>query len=67
MQKAPSEMKHKREVITEWIDLIQTEGRSLTAWEESFVDDLAAQLDERGSISDRQEEILERIYSEKTP
>ncbi len=38
---------------------------SLTQWEEEFVDSVSAQFDRSHSVSDRQMEILERIYNEK--
>lgn len=59
-------MTHTAEVIRHWIDTISTEGRGLSKWEGDFVESVAEQFEERGSISDRQEEILERIYAEKT-
>lgn len=57
----------KPEIIRQWIESIQESGRGLTKWEEDFIESLADQFEERGSISERQEEILERIYGEKTP
>lgn len=55
-----------KEVIAHWLSTIQLEGRGLTKWEEDFVASLAEQFDRWPKISDRQEEILERIYAEKT-
>ena len=54
-------------VIQDWLDVIQENGRGLTDWEGHFVESLADQFERIGSISDRQEELLERIYAEKTP
>ena len=54
-----------RDVISDWIEQCQA-SRKLTKWEADFIDSIAEQFDARGSISDRQEEILERIYAEKT-
>jgi len=56
-----------REILDTWIEEIQAHGRGLTKWEAEFVDSIAGQLQERGSLSGRQIEILERIYAEKTP
>lgn len=53
-------------VIGHWIETLQTEGRGLSKWEQDFLESISDQFDERGSISDRQEEVLERIYAEKT-
>jgi len=60
-------MTYNASVIAGWIEEIQDHGRGLTKWEEDFMESIADQFEERGSISDRQEEILERIYSNKTP
>ena len=53
---------HKR-----WVECIKTEGCRLTPWEEQFVSDIGDRLDSGYTLSDRQVEILERIYAEKTP
>lgn len=53
--------------IAEWIRMCLEENtKDLTKWEQSFVESLDDQLTRNGSISSRQEEILERIYAEKT-
>lgn len=46
---------------------IELHGRDLTEWEENFVKSVRKQFDRKGTLSDRQIEILERIYAEKTP
>lgn len=40
--------------------------KDLTEWEDSFVSSIRQQLAYKGELSDRQFEILERIYAEKT-
>lgn len=55
------------DVIERMLNTIEDEGRNLTKWEEGFVMSLREQFDERGTISERQTEILEGIYAEKTP
>lgn len=60
-------MTKSKEVIQQWIDTILNEGINLSKWEEEFVGSVAEQFERRGSISDKQEDILERIYVEKTP
>ena len=40
--------------------------KDLTKWEDDFVSSLNNQFDTRGTLSDKQFEILERIYAEKT-
>lgn len=53
-------------VITHWLSTVQLESRRLTPWEEDFIESIAEQWDTKMWISDKQEEILERIYAEKT-
>ena len=60
-------MTQSKAVIQDWLQQIEDFGRGLTKWEKDFVESISEQLDSSGSISDRQEEILERIYAEKTP
>lgn len=55
------------ETIDHWFSLLSTEARGLTSWEEDFVDSLWEQWVEHRGMSDRQEEILERIYASRTP
>ncbi len=37
----------------------------LNDWEENFVSSLEEQFDRRGNLTDKQEEIVERLYREK--
>ena len=60
-------MSAEPKVLRHWIDTIQDEGRGLTKWEHDFVASVEEQLDLHGTLTERQEEILERIYAEKTP
>ena len=60
-------MIQKPEIIERWIKTVQDEGRSLTAWEEEFIESIAQQFERKRFLSDRQEETLEKIYAEKTP
>ena len=55
-------MKPTPEVIRHWIDTIENEGRGLSSWEESFI----AYVSQQTRWSDKQTEIIERIYAEKT-
>ena len=56
------------ERYSKWLDLIETEGLNLTPWEEDFIESIRNRFD-RGwrTLSDKQADILERIYAEKTP
>lgn len=59
-------MRQPRHVLEYWVDTIQTEGHGLTDWEKKFVGNVTLHLEEHGRISERQEEILESLYAEKT-
>lgn len=52
----------------QWLDAIEADGLNLTKWEEDFIASIRDRFD-RGwtTLSERQAEILERIYAEKTP
>lgn len=50
---------------SEWIERCEQSDR-LTEWEEEFVESIKDQLMRKGSISNSQAEILERIYADKT-
>lgn len=67
-------MSKPRAILENWIESIQSQGRNLTKWEEDFVESTHLQLLRYGgnspgalSLNKRQEDILERIYAEKTP
>lgn len=60
-------MKQEKETIRHWIETINKEGKNLSSWEEEFMESLTEKFENRGWISEKQEEVLERIYSEKTP
>ena len=59
-------MTKPKQVIKDWIEALEHPRRALTTWETDFVESVSEQFESRGSISDKQEEILERIYAEKT-
>lgn len=50
-----------------FVDTLVTAGRELTEWETKFVTSVEMQLLERHFISDKQFQILERIYTDRTP
>lgn len=58
-------MRQPKEVIKHWIDSVCNEGRGLTAWETDFMMSISDQFDDSGSLSQKQEEILERIYTKR--
>ena len=59
-------MKNSKQVVKDWLDALKHPRHELTKWEEDFIASVTEQFKSRGSISDRQEEILERVYAEKT-
>lgn len=44
---------------------LDTLGRNLTRWEENFLADVTDQWERSRSLSDRQHDILEKIYTER--
>lgn len=59
-------MRQPRNVLESWITAILMDGKGVTKWEADFTASLAEQLGERGTLSEKQVEILERIYAERT-
>jgi hypothetical protein len=56
-----------REIWQYWIDTIIDEASdNLTAWDLNFVSNMETYLTNGRPLTQRQEEILERIYAEKT-
>lgn len=56
-------------LIETMLGACQDEGRvtkRLSTWEIDFIENVAMQFEAYGRLSDRQVEILERIYTEKT-
>ncbi len=48
------------------LESLESPSRELTKWEENFIESVAEQYQTKGWLSDRQLEILEKIYAEKT-
>lgn len=53
--------------IEYFIEKINSEARGLSKWQSDFMDSITEQWNERHSLSERQVEVLERIYADKTP
>jgi len=49
------------------LQALESPHKDLTEWEENFLESISDQFDKRGTLSDKQFEILDRIYAEKTP
>lgn len=60
-------MKYDAATVSNFIDALQTPHKPLSPWEESFLESITDQWETKQWLSDRQLEILERIYAEKTP
>lgn len=59
-----------RDEIVRQIDKIVRRGVNLTAWEIDFIESMQARVDRFGdkvSFSDRQEETIEDIYTNRVP
>lgn len=54
-------------VIAQWIDAVDSYGRGLNDWELQFMRDVRKFPTKGWALSQKQEEILERIYADKTP
>lgn len=59
-------MMEKKELIKHMLHELETPSRSLTDWENNFIESVSDQFSRWNNLSDRQVEILERIYAEKT-
>lgn len=60
--------KYSIDTLWTWTEVIKNEANEeLTEWEEDFVESVRGQLQKGRELSDRQIEILERIYTQKTP
>jgi hypothetical protein len=57
-----------KEVLFSWISALDspTAHRTLSEWEQHFLATLSFQLNKSGTLSQKQQDILERIYTEKT-
>jgi hypothetical protein len=64
---APIRKPIKNEVLQSWIDAILEEASDeLNDWEIDFIHNVAVRVAHKQELSIRQEEILEKIYAEKT-
>lgn len=53
-------------IYADWAEYILCHGKDITPWEQNFTKDIQRQLSSGRGLSERQAEILERIYAEKT-
>ncbi len=60
-------MKYEQRTIAHFItEVNDAPSKPLTAWERSFMESITDQWDRTNRLSEKQLEILERIYAEKT-
>lgn len=60
-------MKYTKEQLARFVSELKESDLELSKWEESFLDSVGGKLSKGWTLSDRQIEILERLYAEKTP
>jgi len=54
------------EQVQEMIDKIEAEARGLTEWEQHFINDMVKVFPRTANLSEKQLEVIERIYAAKT-
>ncbi len=57
----PTDPENRKKVILYMLEGCE-DKKNLTDWEKNFIDSIAQQFDDHGRLSDRQCEILEKIY-----
>lgn len=57
----PKDTENRKKIIHYMLDAFDDKS-NLTDWESNFIDSITQQFDDIGHLSDRQCEILERIY-----
>ena len=60
-------MEKNPEVHKMWVKRALEDGKGLTSWEANFLVSIETQLEKGKELSEKQVEILERIYADKTP
>ena len=64
---APIWKPQPNEVLQQWLNTILEEASDqLNDWGTRFIDDMTIKIANRWSLTQRHEEILERIYADKT-
>ena len=59
-------MAPRQQLITHMLTALETPKTPLTPWEENFLESISDQFTQRGTLSDKQFDILDRIYTEKS-
>jgi hypothetical protein len=55
-----------KELIAHMLNELDTPIKALSPWENQFIESLTDQVNRGATLSDKQFDILERIYAEKT-
>lgn len=55
-----------KQLLDHMFDCLDSPSRELTKWESDFIESVYDQFTKSGKLSDKQFEILEKIYAEKT-
>lgn len=58
--------KEQHDLAVHMLRELESPSKTLTSWEEKFLESINTQWQDREWLSERQMEILERIYAEKT-
>lgn len=57
-----TQQKFDRTQLEYMLGHIEDYTERLTEWEKQFVDSVSEQLEQRGTLSEKQQEIVERVY-----
>jgi hypothetical protein len=61
----PNDQPARRDMIDRMLHSLIRTIDDLTSWEQDFIQSIAGQFDRKGDLSDKQCEILERIYDKQ--
>lgn len=53
--------------VARMLEWVNDTARGLSKWEEDFMESITEQYGQSGKLSEKQKEVLERIYAHKTP
>lgn len=58
----PNDQPARGQMIAQMLSVLIKPNADLTKWEQDFIDSINDQFESKGNLSDKQCEILERIY-----
>ena len=59
-------MERNPEIHKQWVQRCLEDGKGITAWENDFLVSIEGQLEKGKELSEKQIDVLERIYTDKT-